>query len=265
MRTIDSHYGPDHRIGSPTECPACAAAKRRERDVDGDPMSRDVEFACGAVVRWRSAASFECSSGTQWCESLLEARACPSLLTALLADARRRCPNLRLGQLVEVAAGKAAPGVPVFYVDDDALADGLKEMVGELADEPGRAAARPGAEPDKMMSVAFAAFRLALNNTPFCRAVWRRMQDPKPGDLVMEHSRAAHIGDPMGIGRLVRCDRSRGTGEIELFGGDTARWENAAFVAVPTLEMILEVQTELGDTPGRYGPADCGPGSHPPA
>lgn len=110
-----------------------------------------------------------------------------------------------------------------------------------------------GYDEKAMMSVASAAFRLALNNTPFCRAVWRRMQDPKPGDLVMEYSRAPHAGDPGGLGRLVRCDRSRGTGEIELSGGETVRWENAAFVAVPTLEMILDVDAELSKTPARYG------------
>lgn len=96
-----------------------------------------------------------------------------------------------------------------------------------------------------MMSVAFAAFRLALNNTQFCAAVWRRMQNPQPGDLVIEYSRAAHSGDPRGIGWLVKCDRSDGTGEIKLFAGKTVRWTNAGFVGVPTREMILEAQDDV--------------------
>ncbi len=103
-----------------------------------------------------------------------------------------------------------------------------------------------------MMSLAYASFRLALNNTPFCQAVWRRMQNPKPGDLVMEYSQAAYV-NPRAIGRLVRCDRSQGTGEIELSNGKTVQWSNAAFAIVPTLEMILAVEKELGDMPRQYG------------
>lgn len=102
-----------------------------------------------------------------------------------------------------------------------------------------------GFDDKTMMSVAFASFRLALNNTPFCNAVWRRMQDPKPGDLVMEHSRAGRTCDPMGIGRLVKCDRHEATGEIELSDGKVVRWENAEFVAVPTHAMVLEAQGDL--------------------
>lgn len=94
-----------------------------------------------------------------------------------------------------------------------------------------------------MRSVAVAAYRLALNNTPFCNAVFQRMRNPQPGDLVLETSRAIRTNDPDGFGWLVSYDRAEGTGEIERPGGRTQRWENATIVAVPTAEMIRKAST----------------------
>lgn len=97
----------------------------------------------------------------------------------------------------------------------------------------------------ELMSVAFAAYRLAMNNTPFCAAMWRRMESPQPGELVMEISRAARAGVVDGFGELVSYDRDEATGEIRRPDGVLMHWENATFVAVPTRKMVLEVEREL--------------------
>ena len=76
MKTI-YHDGAEHRIDRPTRCPACAAAERGEGEVPGDGMAVDVEFACGAVARWRSVLA-TADTGASWHESLAEERACPS-------------------------------------------------------------------------------------------------------------------------------------------------------------------------------------------
>jgi len=49
-------------------------------------------------------------------------------MLSLLAKAREAHPELRIGQLIENAAAMGACGVDVFYVTDDALAEGLKTM-----------------------------------------------------------------------------------------------------------------------------------------
>lgn len=92
-----------------------------------------------------------------------------------------------------------------------------------------------------LMSVANAAYLLSHNNTPMCSAIWHRMQNPRPGELVMEYSRAVHYGDPHGFGRLVGCDRDEGTGEIVCFDGTRQRWDNAAFAVIPTRQLLSEV------------------------
>lgn len=96
-----------------------------------------------------------------------------------------------------------------------------------------------------MMSVAHAAFRLARNSTPFCEAVWRRIQEPKIGELVVEYSRIAPHDAPKGLGRLVSHDRQEGMSEVERPDGTTVRLKSASFVAVPTLELIEEVDARL--------------------
>lgn len=106
---------------------------------------------------------------------------------------------------------------------------------------------------EELMSVTFAAFRLALINAPFCQAVWRRTQEPKCGELVIEYSHGVHTGDRNALGILVWHDRLRGEGVIrlpcpcceELEHGSTVRWDNAAFMAVPTREIIQEVDAQL--------------------
>jgi len=74
---IDIHDGADRRIGQPTECPCCGAAKAFEADVPDDDMAVSVGFACGAVVRWRSVF-WASSSGSGCCESLVGVTECPS-------------------------------------------------------------------------------------------------------------------------------------------------------------------------------------------
>lgn len=91
------------------------------------------------------------------------------------------------------------------------------------------------------MSASYASFRLALNNTPFCQAVYTRMRHPKIGEMVMEISRAAYKQDPRGFGLLVTHCRSEAESEIKNLNGKTIRWTNANVVAIPTMEMILEV------------------------
>lgn len=147
MRTIDTHYGPDHRIGRPAECPGCGAAASSTAPFSGDCITVTVSFECGAEVRWRSVGH---ESGG-YSEILVEVRTCQPGLAAVLAKARGACPDLRLGQLVWSAAwlareqrsGSAPPDDPnlVFYIDDEALAHGL-DSIARGSSLPGDEASR---------------------------------------------------------------------------------------------------------------------------
>jgi len=135
MRIIDNNDGPNHRINKPTKCPTCAGELEcgaNEMAVESDGNALDIAFECGAIVRWRSVLnSGPDGVGGGYCESLLEVQACPSSssLIALLTEACGMYQELRLGQLLVAAATKGAPGVPFFYVVDDAMAAGLREMI----------------------------------------------------------------------------------------------------------------------------------------
>lgn len=101
-----------------------------------------------------------------------------------------------------------------------------------------------------MASVAYAAFRLALGNTPLARAVWRRMLAPKFEDLVMDR-REGGDGE-RAVGRLVGFG-DPGSGcwaEIACTGGEVRRLPGSAVVAVPTRGMVeaaaLDAEAEIG-------------------
>ena len=52
-------------------------------------------------------------------------------MLALLAEAWKARPDLRLGQIVSIAAYKGRRGpddYDPFYVEDDAMADGLRKL-----------------------------------------------------------------------------------------------------------------------------------------
>jgi len=106
-------------------------------------------------------------------------------------------------------------------------------------------ATEPQVPESVLRSVADAACSLAMVNTPFSSRVGRRMRTPKPGDLVMEISRARRLDDPSGFGRMVTYDHDEGTGAIRLSDGSIVPWKNATFVAVPTREMIAEIDKQL--------------------
>jgi hypothetical protein len=46
---------------------------------------------------------------------------------------------------------------------------------------------------ERLLSVAYAAVRLALTNTPFCTEMYKAMEKPKAGDLVLEISAGARM------------------------------------------------------------------------
>ena len=94
---------------------------------------------------------------------------------------------------------------------------------------------------ERLLSVAYAAFRLALNNTPFCNAMYRAMKDPNPGDLVLEVSAGARM-ELRGLGYLVTDvgDDADG-GVIRCLDGTEQRWDNAQFVRVPTDALVREI------------------------
>ena len=49
-----------------------------------------------------------------------------------LVKAHKACPELRLGQLIVVAASKAGSDAQIFYIPDDKLMIGLGVLAGKL-------------------------------------------------------------------------------------------------------------------------------------
>lgn len=53
-------------------------------------------------------------------------------MLTLLGQVWRKSPDLRLGQLVVCATRPAQPCPEVFYIEDDRLAEGLRELMSRL-------------------------------------------------------------------------------------------------------------------------------------
>jgi hypothetical protein len=53
-------------------------------------------------------------------------------MLTLLGQVWRNSPDLRLGQLVVCAAHPKQPCPEVFYIEDDRLAEGLRELMSRL-------------------------------------------------------------------------------------------------------------------------------------
>lgn len=92
-------------------------------------------------------------------------------------------------------------------------------------------------------------YRSSLNNTPNCRVLFARMDDPKPGDLVIEVTHRPKDPDKA-VGWLVELDRmverfdpsepeprevwyEKQTFINRLDGGGEISWSNCRFVAIP--------------------------------
>ena len=98
------------------------------------------------------------------------------------------------------------------------------------------------------MSIAVAAYRLTrltLNNTPFLNEVFHRIRKPRPGELVLETSQACRTMDPDGFGTLVSFNADDSTGTVRVSDDRRVIWENALFVAVPTQELLAEVEATM--------------------
>ncbi len=94
------------------------------------------------------SSTFPSSGGggrNRYCESLTEMKICPQGLATAIAKARAAHPELRLGQVVWIAASMARreracltghafkpDSSLVFCVDDDTLAVGLDMMMGDI-------------------------------------------------------------------------------------------------------------------------------------
>lgn len=77
------------------------------------------------------------------------------------------------------------------------------------------------------------------NPPPATVALHARMNDPRPGDLVIENGRMGGGFDPDSVGRLLRVehpdDEERIRYVVEPLGrpGEEQGWRNARFVALP--------------------------------
>lgn len=99
---------------------------------------------------------------------------------------------------------------------------------------------------EQLLSVAYAAFRLALNNTPFCNSMYEAMRNPKPGDLVLEVSAGARM-ELRGLGYLVKdvSEKDADGGVIRCLDGTEQRWDNAQFVRVPTDALVRDIDARF--------------------